>query len=86
VALGALWGASEGLSLAFYSGGNAGQSTWIGAAAGAGLGLMIGLVAGAVKGREGLPWHREADQPCGAVDTPADATLAQAETNAFEAD
>jgi hypothetical protein len=86
VALGALWGASEGLTLAFYSGGSTGQSTWIGAAAGAGLGLVIGLVAGAVKGSEGLPWHHEADQPCGAADTPAKATLVQAEQDALEAD
>ena len=86
VALGALWGASEGLSLAFYSGGSTGQSTWIGAAAGAGLGLVIGLVAGAVQGREGLPWQRPADLPCGAVDAPAKATLVQAEKDAFEAD
>jgi hypothetical protein len=87
VALGALWGASEGLSVAFYSGGSTGQSTWIGAAAGAGLGLVIGLVAGTVQGgREGLPWQRPADRPCGAVDAPAKATLVQAEKDAFEAD
>ena len=86
VALGALWGASEGLSAAFYSGGNTGQSTWIGAAAGAGLGLMIGIVTGAVKGRDGTPWQRPAAEPCGAPNAPAEAKLAQAERDALGAD
>jgi hypothetical protein len=86
VALGALWGASEGLSAALYSGGSTGQSTWIGAAAGAGLGLMVGLAAGAVKGRDTLPWYLRADQPCAAPGMPAEATLAQTKKDAFDAD
>ena len=79
---GALLGASEGATYGLYSGANSGQAAWIGAAAGAGFGLMIGLVAGAAKGREGWPRYRPADQPCGASDAPAEATLAQAETDA----
>jgi len=92
VALGALWGASEGLSLAFHSGGSTSQSTWIGAAAGAGLGLVVGLVSGAVEGGgNGLPWRKPADQSCAAPDTrakatPAKATLVQAEKDSSEAD
>ena len=97
VALGALWGASEGLSVAFHSGGSTSQSRWIGAAAGAGLGLVVGLVSGAVEGgRNGLPWHKPAEQSCAALDTsakatpakltPAKATLVQAEKDAIEAD
>jgi len=92
VALGALRGASEGLSVAFHSGGSTSQSRWIGAAAGAGLGLVVGLVSGAVEGgRNGLPRHKPADQSCAAPDTPAKATsakatLVQAEKDASEAD
>ena len=85
VALGALWGASEGLSLAFHSGGSNSRSTWIGAAAGAGVGLVVGLVSGAVEGgRNGPPWrkpadqHQPADQSCAAPDTSAKATPAKA--------
>jgi hypothetical protein len=97
LALGALRGASEGLSLAFHSGGSTSQSRWIGAAAGAGLGLIVGLVSGAVEGgRNGPPWHKPADESCAAPDTaakatpakarPAKATLVQAEKDASEAD
>jgi len=78
VALGALWGASEGLSSAFHSGGSNSRSTWIGAAAGAGVGLVVGLVSGAVEGgRNGSPWHKPADQSCAAPDTSAKATPAK---------
>jgi hypothetical protein len=97
VALGALWGASEGLSLAFHSGGSNSRSAWIGAAAGAGVGLVVGLVSGAVEGgRNGSPWHKPAEESCAAPDTaakatpakskPAKATLVQAEKDASEAD
>jgi len=102
MALGALRGASEGLSVAFHSGGSTSQSRWIGAAAGAGLGLIVGLVSGAVEGgRNGPPWDKPADQSCAAPDTPvkatrakatpakatgAKATLVQAEKDASEAD
>ena len=79
VTLGALRGASEGLSVAFHSGGSTSQSKWIGAAAGAGVGLVVGLVSGAVEGgRNGSPWHKPADQSCAAPDTAAKATRAKA--------
>jgi hypothetical protein len=47
---------------------------------------MVGLVAGAVKGRDALPWYLRADQPCAAPVMPAEATLAQTEKDAFDAD
>ncbi len=42
VAIGALWGASEGVTVGFSVGTNSGQAAWIAAAAGAGLRLRTG--------------------------------------------
>lgn len=57
VFLGALQGAGEGASPAWWSGGSRSDGTWIGAAAGAGLGFLIGFVTGLAKA--GTSWSPE---------------------------